>query len=86
VVATLNPGAEVIIPGALLGDYPDIRAVRGRQTRGGGDAARGGFKMKPAVLEARSPRNEVADLQLARRTHGRCLYAPRAEGAHRPCW
>ena len=83
-MATLNPGDEVIIPAPYWVSYPEMVALAG------GDA---GVRGMPGVerLQAAARRSgkgdhaedQVADPQLAVEPDRRRLHARRAEGAHR---
>ena len=75
-VATVNPGDEVIIPAPYWVSYPDIVHVRGRQAGDRATKLEDGFKMQAGRARARDhAEDEVADLQLAVEPDRRGLYA-----------
>ena len=83
-LATLNPGDEVIIPAPYWVSYPDIVLLAGASPVVVKTRLEDGFKMKPEMLEAAiTKKNEMADLQLAVEPYGRCLHAGRGQGDHR---
>ena len=86
-LATVNPGDEVVIPAPYWVSYPDIvllaggkPVVRRRRT------LEHGFKLQPEALEkAITPQDQVVHLQLALEPERRRLYARRVEEASPTC-
>ena len=84
-MATLNPGDEVIIPAPYWVSYPEMVALAG------GDAGAGGRAPAAQRLQAAArgagkgdhAEDQVADPELAVEPDRRRLYARRAEGDHR---
>ena len=83
-MATLNPGDEVIIPAPYWVSYPEIVALAGATPVRGQDDAR--IRIQADAGGARQgdhAEDQVADPQLAVEPDRRGLYARRAEGADR---
>ena len=84
-MATINPGDEVIIPGAVLGELSGNGGARRRRVRCRWSApAASGFKLRPGDLEKAITReNQVDHSVFSVEPDRRRLYARRAEGDHR---
>ena len=83
-MATLNPGDEVIIPAPYWVSYPDIVLLAGGEPVA--VATTHGERLQDDAGSARKgdhAEDQVADLQLAVEPDRRRLYARRAEGADR---
>ena len=75
-MATLNPGDEVIIPAPYWVSYPDIVLLAGATPVVVETRLEDGFKMKPEQLESGDHQeHQVADPQLAVEPDRRRLYA-----------
>ena len=83
-MATLNPGDEVVIPHPTGCSYPDMVLLAGGEPVIVDAAIETGFKMTPGALGGGDhAEDQVADLQLAVEPVRRRLYARRDEGADR---
>jgi aspartate aminotransferase len=81
-MATLNPGDEVLIPAPYWVSYPDMVLLAGGEPVIAPAGIETGFKLTPAALEADYAQNALVHLQLAQQSHRRGLYLGRVEGAH----
>ena len=83
-LATLDPGDEVIVPSPYWVSYPDIVLLAGAEPVIVETKLEDGFKLKPEALGARDhPEDQMVHLQLAVESDRRRLYAGRDQGAHR---
>ena len=84
-MATLNPGDEVIIPAPYWVSYPEMVALAGGEAGAGGRAPRrDGFKLQArGAGRGDHAEDQVDHPVLAVEPDRRRLYARRAEGAHR---
>ena len=83
-LATLDPGDEVIIPSPYWVSYPDIVLLAGAEPVIVETKVEDGFKLTPQALAARHhAQDQVVHLQLAVEPDRRRLYRGRGEGAHR---
>ena len=83
-LATLDPGDEVIIPVALLGELSRYRAAGRRRAGHRRDQARGRFQAEARGFGARHhAQDQVVHLQLAVEPDRRRLYRGRDQGADR---
>jgi aspartate aminotransferase len=85
-LATLDPGDEVIIPSPYWVSYPDIVLLAGAEPVIVETKVEDGFKLTPqALAERHHAQDQVVHLQLAVEPDRRRLYRGRGEGAHRAC-
>ena len=83
-IATLNPGDEVIIPAPYWVSYPDMVLLAGGTPVEVLTTMDSGYKMKPARSRKRDHAEDQVDhLQLAVEPDRRRLYARRTESHHR---
>ena len=83
-LATLNPGDEVIIPAPYWVSYPEMVALCGGTPVIVDAAIEHGFKLQAERSRARDhAAHQMAHLELALEPVGRGLHRARAEGAHR---
>ena len=83
-LATLNPGDEVIIPSPYWVSYPDIVLLAGAKPVIVETRLEDGFKLTPKALAARDhAEDQMVHLQLAVEPDRRRLYARRDQGADR---
>ena len=83
-MATLNPGDEVIIPAPYWVSYPEMVALAGGETVPVVCPASSGFKLRPEDLEkAITAEDQMDHPVLAVEPDRRRVYAHRAEGDHR---
>ncbi|MGY2938960.1 aspartate/methionine/tyrosine aminotransferase [Bradyrhizobium sp. GM6.1] len=83
-MATINPGDEVIIPAPYWVSYPEMVALAGGEPVPVVCTAATGFKLQAEALErAITPKTKMGDPVLAVEPDGSCLHQDRAEGAHR---
>ena len=83
-LATINPGDEVIIPAPYWVSYPDMVALAGGTPVVVAGRLDDNFKITPEDLAAAiTPRTQVADLQLAVEPDRRRLHPRRAAAPHR---
>ncbi len=83
-MATLNPGDEVIVPAPYWTSYPDMVLLADGDAGRVACTAESGFKLTPADLEAAiTPQDQVADPEFALEPLRRGLYLGRDEGGHR---
>ncbi len=83
-MATLNPGDEVIIPAPYWVSYPEMVALAGGETVPVVCPASSGFKLRPEDLEkAITAEDQMDHPVLAVEPDRRRLHARRAEGDHR---
>ena len=83
-MATLDPGDEVIVPAPYWVSYPDMVLLAGGTPVSGGLPRADGFKLRPEELDAAiTPQDQVADPQLAVQPDRRGLYRGRAARARR---
>ena len=76
-IATINPGDEVIVPAPYWVSYPDMVRLAGGEPVIVEGRLENGFKITPADLDAAiTPAHQVADLQLAVEPDRRRLLAP----------
>ena len=83
-LATLDPGDEVIIPSPYWVSYPDIVLLSGAEPVIVETKLEDGFKLTPGGFGAGDhAQDQMAHLQLAVEPDGRRLYARRDQGADR---
>ncbi len=83
-LATLDPGDEVIIPSPYWVSYPDIVLLAGAEPVIVETKLEDGFKLKPEALGTRHhAQDQVVHLQFAVEPDRRRLYRGRDQGAHR---
>lgn len=74
-MATLNPGIEVIIPAPYWVSYPEMVALAGGTPVSIVCSAEQGFKLQPAIWRRRLPEDKVDHSMFAVEPDGRGLYA-----------
>ena len=83
-MATLNPGDEVVIPAPYWVSYPDMTLLAGGTPVFVSCPEQTGFKLRPEDLdEAIGPQDQVGDAELAQQPDRCRLQRGRAQGAHR---
>ena len=83
-MATINPGDEVIIPAPYWVSYPEMVALAGGEPVPVVCTARHGFKLQPDELEkAITPKTKWIILNSPSNPTGAAYIARRAEGDHR---
>ena len=83
-MATLNPGDEVIVPSPYWVSYPDIVLLAGAQAGDRRDEARGRLQAEPEGARRRDhAEDQMVHLQFAVEPDRRRLYARRDQGADR---
>ena len=83
-MASLNPGDEVIVPAPYWVSYPDMVLLAGGTPVFAVAGIETGFKLKPETLEAAiTPRDQVAADQFAVQPVRRRLHRRRTEGPGR---
>ncbi|MGY3406827.1 histidinol-phosphate/aromatic aminotransferase/cobyric acid decarboxylase-like protein [Bradyrhizobium sp. GM5.1] len=83
-MATINPGDEVIIPAPYWVSYPEMVALAGGEPVAGGLHRRDRLQAPGRGTRARDhAEDQMGDPVLAVEPDGSCLHQDRAEGAHR---
>ena len=82
-LATCNPGDEVVIPAPCWVSYADIVLLGGGKPVFANCSIGDGYKLKPETLDAAiTPKTQVVRVQRALQPDRGRLYEGRAEGAH----